>query len=201
MLTEGSDTSLSQTWDRFAPILPEGIITDMKPPEPLWLNLDHCIGNPNLIDGSGEAPDQKFFYMVEFHFATESDRQALLDHPDRDEIINTMEKYMSNDPGVTESFEFELERDQYLDDYPDAGPNSLNSGTISDLEVSVDEMIKSINETYGTKIQHGTVMKGSHQFEGCNPSSDAIPEDLASTDPDVKPASVRHAMALPGAGM
>lgn len=197
------DVSLSEKWDRFAPDVPQEFLDQMLPPDTLELDLDHCIGNLDFIDGSGKAPDQQFFYTVDFHFATEADRQALLDHPDRDEIVSTMEKYMRDDPGVTESFELELERDRnpVYTEAGEAGSNSLTEGTIGDLEVSVEEMIKSINETYGLNIQRGTVSEKSQQLDGCNPSSDAIPNDLTKLDSEKSAPVVAHSTITRTAGM
>ena len=185
MALDDTPLRLQRDWNESDSVLPPEVVDQMLPADSLFLNLSHCVSNLVLEDGT-PAPDEKFFYTVEFDFSNRGDRQDFLNHPDRVEIVASMESFMLNDPGVTESFTLELDRDRnpvYVE-AGESGYNSLTSGTIGDLEVSVNEMINIVNSSYNVEIQGGRILSGSYQVQGCDLSSGTIPENLAGVSQD-----------------
>jgi hypothetical protein len=81
----------------------EGIRNALPPTEPTTLSLGQCMTNMVYENGTS-APDQKINYSIAFTFESEGDRQALLNHPDVEEIASTMQAFMRDHPGTEQSF-------------------------------------------------------------------------------------------------
>ena len=170
-----------------------GDVNTLIPGEELILNVSDCVENLVYEDGSS-APDEEFHYSIRFKFANKADSDAVRNHPNSEEIANSIIAYMREHGN--ESLALELQRDQLTDVYPgETGYKSFTSGTVGDLNIVVEEMIPIINETYGLAIQNGEVSSRSQQVQGCNPSPWILPEDLADnkgfeTDPPSEEATL-----------
>lgn len=137
----------------------------------------HTIGNIQCVDG------RMFGYGIEFGFNSAEDLEAFLEHPQRDEIENTIKQYIESEN--EETLRLEMNRDESLDVYPNADHESFNDGTIGDFQVSVDEIIPQINQAYGLNIAEGQVREESFETPdiGLCSGHEPLPDNVASVLP------------------
>jgi hypothetical protein len=160
--------------------LDQKTIEQMTPaPQPLYLPINDCLTGLQYSDDGSEAPDVEMHYSIKLEFANLHDYNAVLEHPDGQEIANTITQFMRENG--YESLLNELARDAnefgaYSAD--EVGPNSLTPGTVTDLQIILDDLIPMLNETYGLNIDKATVNTSAQEVEGCGPSPWAVPKDI-----------------------
>lgn len=141
--------------------------------------MQQCDESP----GSEYAPERFYSYGIVIGFENEEDANAYRNHPQHDEIEQTIEQFIKSEN--EETLRLEVERDQNSEFYPDADQESFNSGTIEDFQVSIDSVIPQINATYDLNIQGGFVTEQSLSVPAmpflCS-GMEPIPENVASAD-------------------
>lgn len=160
--------------------LDQKTIQQMTPaPQALYLPIDDCLTDLEYVDDGSPAPDVEMHYSIKLEFANLYDYNAILEHPDGQEIANTITQFMRENG--YESLLLELARDtNELGAYSthELGPNSLTPGTVGDLQVVLDDLIPMLNETYGLNIDKATVNTSAQEVEGCGPSPWSVPKDI-----------------------
>lgn len=172
-------------------VLDQNTIEEMTPaPDYLYIPLSECITGLIYVDDGSSAPDEEIHYSIKLDMGNQRNYNEILQHPDGQEIYNTITSYMS-EHGY-DSLVLELDRDlNQLGTYDksEVGPNSLTPGTIGDLDVILEDLVPMLNETYGLHIQSATTNASAQQVEGCSASSWFIPGNVAETikpDGDIK---------------
>lgn len=159
-------------------LLDQEQIEEMTPaPDNLYLPISDCLTDLFYEDGS-KAPDAGFHYSIHFEMDNLHDYNELVNHPQVDEIVNTITSYMLEHGHAV--LELELLRDQneagaYAAD--EVGPNTLTPNTIADMEIILKDLVADINATYGVHIAGAGVNTSAQEVDGCGPSSWAVPND------------------------
>jgi len=139
--------------------------------------IQQCVGNIDTPD----QPERMFGYGVVIGFQSLEDAEGFRNHPDNGEIENTIKQFMRSDG--KETLILEGERDQNKDIYPDADTEGFNDNTLGDFQISVDEIIPEINQTYGVNIEGGFVLEESVSIPALPGLCDApqpLPDNVAS---------------------
>ena len=155
-------------------------LSEISPPVyEMGFTVDDCL--ESFVDGDGvEHGDTSFTYGLYVQFETYDDMEAFRQHPEFSEMRDTMIRHMQETG--KESLELELSRDQnpfYTEE--ERGPDSFTSGTLGDLQVSVDDIIQQVNGAYNVNIRNGYVAEDSTQLGFCIPNYIG-PNEFAAAD-------------------
>lgn len=163
-------------------LLDQQMIEQMSPaPDAIYLPISDCVTDLYYTDSGNPAPDVEFHYSLKFEMVNLADYNALLEHPQAEEISSTIISYMREHGNS--SLTLELERDTnelgaYTSD--EIGPNSLTPGTQDDLQIVLDELIPILKETYGIDFGTVTVNTSAQEVDGCGASYWVVPGDQAN---------------------
>ena len=156
-------------------------LSEISPPVyEMGFTVDNCVEAFTDPDDGIEYGDTSFTYGLYVQFETYEDMEAFRQHPEFSEMRDTMIRHMQENG--KEDLQLELSRDQnpfYTEE--ERGPNSFTQGTLDDLQVSVDDIIKQVNGAYNVNIRNGYVAEESTQVDFCIPSYIG-PNEFAAAD-------------------
>ena len=144
--------------------------------------MSECLTDLTYTDDGSPAPDANIHYSISFQMANRGDYTALMEHPDSQEIANTITNYMA-----------ENGYEALLNELKDEDTRSLRPETIEQLNASIAELIPILNSTYGLNIQGGNVNSRTFEADGCGAKSFFVPNDVGSID---QPQEQQHAEGI-----
>ncbi|MGH1397940.1 MAG: hypothetical protein ACRBCT_01870 [Alphaproteobacteria bacterium] len=121
-------------------------------------------------------------YVVALHFDSFEALNQFLQHPQREEMENSIQHFSANSNDVAFTIQQERERDapENKNFYPDSGPESFNEGTILDFETIYSEYAHILNATYEANILSANVLEKGFSI---NPlmcaDNQSLPENIA----------------------
>ncbi|MEM6811319.1 MAG: hypothetical protein AAF549_02520 [Pseudomonadota bacterium] len=126
-----------------------------------------CVGS-TIPDPYGTGSNEiTYSYQIDISFENEEAFNKFMEHPQRDEIINSMRQEMRE--GISDSLSHEVDRD-FSGFYPEdqSSENMLTDGTIADLNFTGEQAVPTLNSIYGIDISTIEFNPQARETPGCH---------------------------------